>query len=39
VEERRRTEVVAELDHGNLKAKRRVGCREGSGSEAHGDFA
>lgn len=39
VEERRRTEVVAELDQGNLKAKGRVEGREGSGSDAHGNFA
>lgn len=39
VEERRRTDVVAGLDQGNLKAERRVGGREASGSDAHGNFA
>lgn len=37
--EERRTEVVAELDQGNLKGRERVGGREGSSSDAHNNFA
>lgn len=38
MEEGRRTKVVAELDQGKLKAKGRVGGREGNGSDAYGNF-
>lgn len=38
MEERGRTEVAAELEQGNLKAKGRVGGREGSGSDVNGSF-
>ncbi|KAJ7425149.1 hypothetical protein BTVI_03939 [Pitangus sulphuratus] len=35
MEERKRTEVVEELDEGNLKAKRKVGGKEESGEDVH----
>lgn len=34
-----RTELIRELDSGNLKAKEKFGAREGTASDAYGNFA